>query len=374
MVKRNILLNPGPATTTDTVKMAQVVPDICPREKEFVAVMREVEEGLLKVVHADPEKYAAVLFCGSGTINMDICLNSLLPEKKKILIINNGAYSRRGVEICEAYGLPFINLEQPLNHQPDLRVIEDTLKEHNDIAVVYITHHETGTGLLNPIREIGKIVHKYHATFIVDTTSSYAMRPIDVEKDEIDFCMASAQKGIMAMTGLSYVIGRKSMIEESADYPRRSYYCNLYMQYQYAKEHGEMHFTPPVQVVYAARQALKEYFAEGEANKWTRHKSVFQAIRHGLTELGFRIYIAEGEEAELVAAALYPQDVNWDFEKIHDYCYERGFTIYPGKVEKTGMFRLCALGAIEEQDIEEFFKVFREALTKYRVSIPVKYE
>lgn len=374
MVKRNILLNPGPATTTDTVKMAQVVPDICPREKEFVAVMREVEEGLLKVVHADPEKYAAVLFCGSGTINMDICLNSLLPEKKKILIINNGAYSRRGVEICEAYGLPFINLEQPLNHQPDLRVIEDTLKEHKDIAVVYITHHETGTGLLNPIREIGKIVHKYHATFIVDTTSSYAMRPIDVEKDEIDFCMASAQKGIMAMTGLSYVIGRKSMIEESANYPRRSYYCNLYMQYQYAKEHGEMHFTPPVQVVYAARQALKEYFAEGEANKWARHKSVFQAIRRGLTELGFRIYIAEGEEAELVAAALYPQDVNWDFEKIHDYCYERGFTIYPGKVEKTGMFRLCALGAIEEQDIEEFFKVFREALTKYRISIPVKYE
>lgn len=374
MVKRNILLNPGPATTTDTVKIAQVVPDICPREKEFVAVMREVEEGLLKVVHADPEKYTAVLFCGSGTINMDICLNSLLPEKKKILIINNGAYSRRGVEICEAYGLPFINLEQPLNHQPDLKVIEDTLKEHNDITVVYITHHETGTGLLNPIREIGKIVHKYHATFIVDTTSSYAMRPIDVEKDEIDFCMASAQKGIMAMTGLSYVIGRKSMIEESANYPRRSYYCNLYMQYQYAKEHGEMHFTPPVQVVYAARQALKEYFAEGEVNKWTRHKSVFQAIRHGLTELGFRIYIAEGEEAELVAAALYPKDVNWDFEKIHDYCYERGFTIYPGKVEKTGMFRLCALGAIEEQDIEEFFKVFREALIKYRVSIPVKYE
>lgn len=374
MVKRNILLNPGPATTTDTVKMAQVVPDICPREKEFVAVMREVEEGLLKVVHADPKKYAAVLFCGSGTINMDICLNSLLPEKKKILIINNGAYSRRGVEICEAYGLPFINLEQPLNHQPDLRGIEDTLKEHNDIAVVYITHHETGTGLLNPIREIGKIVHKYHATFIVDTTSSYAMRPIDVEKDEIDFCMASAQKGIMAMTGLSYVIGRKSMIEESANYPRRSYYCNLYMQYQYAKEHGEMHFTPPVQVVYAARQALKEYFAEGETNKWFRHKSVFQAIRRGLTELGFRIYIAEGEEAELVAAALYPQDINWDFEKIHDYCYERGFTIYPGKVEKTGMFRLCALGAIEEQDIEEFFKVFREALIKYGVSIPVKYE
>ena len=38
-IKRNVLLNPGPSTTTDTVKMAQVVPDICPREKEFQSIM-----------------------------------------------------------------------------------------------------------------------------------------------------------------------------------------------------------------------------------------------------------------------------------------------------------------------------------------------
>lgn len=373
MVKRNVLLNPGPATTTDTVKMAQVVPDICPREKEFVAVMREVEEGLLKIVHADPDKYAAVLFCGSGTINMDICLNSLLPAEKKVLIINNGAYSTRGAEICEYYGLPYINLKLPLDRQPDLKIIENTLKENPDIAVVYTTHHETGTGLLNPIREIGSLVHEYHAVFVVDTTSTYAMRPINMDEDQIDFCMASAQKGIMAMTGLSFIIGNKALIEASASYPKRSYYCNLYLQYEYAKNHGEMHFTPPVQIIYAARQALREYFEEGEQNKWARHRRVFRAIREGLTEMGFRIFIPEGQESELVAAALYPDDSNWSFEKIHDYCYERGYTIYPGKVEKCGMFRLCALGAIDEKDIWEFFKVFREAMDKYNVAIPVKY-
>lgn len=372
-MKRNILLNPGPATTTDTVKMAQVVPDICPREKEFVEVMREVEEGLLRIVHADPEEYAAVLFCGSGTINMDICLNSLLPEKKRILILNNGAYSSRGAEICEYYGLPYINLELPLDRQPDLALIERTLQENTDIALVYTTHHETGTGLLNPIKEIGRLVHRYHGVFVVDTTSTYAMRPIHIAEDEVDFCMASAQKGIMAMTGLSFIIGRKSMIEASAGYPRRSYYCNLYMQYAYAKAHGEMHFTPPVQLIYAARQALSEYFAEGEKEKWARHCRVFQAIRKGLSDLGFRIYISEENESGLVAAALYPEDPNWDFEKIHDYCYERGYTIYPGKVEKLGMFRLCALGAIDQEDIEAFFDVFKEALHQYEITVPIRY-
>ena len=47
-VKRNVLLNPGPATTTDTVKYAQVVPDICPREKEFVAIMDEIRRELVR--------------------------------------------------------------------------------------------------------------------------------------------------------------------------------------------------------------------------------------------------------------------------------------------------------------------------------------
>ena len=52
-MKRNILLNPGPATTTDTVKNAQVVPDICPREQEFVEIMKQIRKDLLKIVHGD---------------------------------------------------------------------------------------------------------------------------------------------------------------------------------------------------------------------------------------------------------------------------------------------------------------------------------
>ena len=98
MIKRNILLNPGPATTTDTVKMAQVVPDICPREREFADLMAGIRRDLLRVAHADADKYTSVLFCGSGTINIDVCLNSLLPEGKKALILDNGAYSARAAE------------------------------------------------------------------------------------------------------------------------------------------------------------------------------------------------------------------------------------------------------------------------------------
>lgn len=373
-MERKILLNPGPATTTDTVKMAQLVPDICPREKEFADIMRKMQNDLIRIVHGDPDKYAAVLFCGSGTINMDIVLNSLLPAQKKVLIINNGAYSSRAVDICRYYHLPMVEMKYSPYVRPDLSEIEDTLQENPDIALVYTTHNETGTGLLNQIREIGEIVHRYHAVFAVDTTSTYAMLPIDIEKDNIDFCMASAQKGLMAMTGLSFIVGNKEIIEKSAEYPTRSYYCNLYMQYEYFQKTGEMHFTPPVQTVYAARQAIKEYFAEGEKQKWERHYRVFEEIHRQLEELGFKDVIKREWQAGLVVSVLYPDDPNWDFEKIHDYCYEKGFTIYPGKIADTNTFRLCSLGAIDTNDIERFFEVFKEGLKNLDVSIPIIYK
>ena len=373
MIKRNILLNPGPSTTTDAVKMAQVGPDICPREKEFADLMKGFRRDLLKTVHADPETYSAVLFCGSGTLNIDVCINSLVPEGGKVLVVNNGAYSARAVEICEAYGIAHINLEFPVDALPDLELVERTLAANPDVRLVHTTHNETGTGLLNPIREIGAIAHRHGAVFSVDTTSTLALRPIDVERDNIDFCMASAQKGLQAMTGLSFVIGRTDVIRASAAYPRRSYYCNLFLQYDYFEKTGQMHFTPPVQTIYAAMEGLREYFAEGEQAKWARHTRVFNAIHEELDALGFRDFIRRDLQSGLVVAALCPDDPNWDFMKVHDYCYERGFTIYPGKISGTNTFRLCSLGAIDESDIRDFFVVFREALAATGVSAPVRY-
>ena len=373
-IKRNVLLNPGPSTTTDTVKLAQVVPDICPREKEFAGLMKGLREDLVRIVHGNLDKYTSVLFCGSGTINIDVCINSLLPEGKKVLVVNNGAYSTRAVEICQYYGLPHIDLRFPVNQRPVLSVVEDALKNNPDIGLVHTTHNETGTGILNPIREIGALAHKYGAIFTVATTATYAMRPIDIEKDNIDFCMASAQKGLMAMTGLSFVVGNRAIIEDSKNFPKRSYYCNLYLQYEFFEKTGEMHFTPPVQTIYATIQALKEYWAEGEEAKWARHTRVFEAIHAGLDELGFKDVIKREWQSGLVVSAIYPDDPNWDFEKVHDYCYKRGFTIYPGKISTTNTFRLCALGAIDENDIKDFFKVFRDALEVNNIQIPVVYK
>lgn len=372
-VKRNVLLNPGPATTSDAVKYAQVIPDICPREQEFVDVMTKVRQDLVKVVHADPEKYTSVIFTGSGTIIQDVLVNSLVPEGKKICVVNNGAYAARMVEIAGYYNIDCVDIKSSTTDLPDLDEVKRVIGSDKDIAVVAAVHHETGTGVLNPIKEIGQMAHDNGAIFIVDTISTYGLRPINIEEENVDFVMSSAQKGLAGMTGASWTVGNIDEIRKSKDYPARSYYCNLFMQFDFFDRVGEMHFTPPVQTVYALSQALKEYFEEGEMPRWERLQKCWEAIHAGLGKIGLKSVIKKEIQGKLVVTVEAPDDDKFDFATLHDYCFERGFTIYPGKMFGLKTFRLCNLGLINEKDIQDFFVVAKEAFVKMGYTLPVKY-
>lgn len=74
--------------------------------------------------------------------------------------------------------------------------------------------------------------------------------------------------------------------------------------------------------------------------------------------------IRDDIQSGLVVSVLYPDNPKWDFVKVHDYCYERGFTIYPGKISTTNTFRLCALGTITPDDIKDFIPVLKEAIAR----------
>lgn len=176
----------------------------------------------------------------------------------------------------------------------------------------------------------------------------------------------------MSMTGLSFVIGRTSVLEESKDYPTHSYYTNLYLQYSFIRDKGEMRFTPPVQTIYATRQAMKEYFEEGEQAKWERHQAVWQKLYEGIEHLGLKTAVPKEYQSHLVIGVLYPDDPNFSFQRLHDILYRKGYTIYPGKVTDLPMFRLCSLGAITPGDIVGFNQALESALTEMGVKLPIR--
>jgi 2-aminoethylphosphonate aminotransferase len=354
-IKRNILLNPGPATTSDSVKRSLVVPDICPREKEFCEVVREIRSDLVKIAHGD-DSYTCILFAGSGTSVMDAAINSVVPPGKKIAIINNGAYGERMVKIAQAYHLDFVEIKYEYGGKINLTEIAGTLKKDQTIACLAMVHHETTTGLLNPIKEVGEIVKENNCVFIVDTISSFAGIPIDIKDCKIDFMMSTSNKCIQGMAGVAFIICKKSELEKLKDYPPRSYYLNLYNQYESFEKTGQSQFTPPVQILYALKQAIKEYFKEGGLNRYQRYTENWMVLRQGLLDLGFKLFHEADDESHILLTVYDPELPGYNFEAMHDYLYARGFTIYPGKIGNKNTFRLANMGEIDTKDIKKFLK------------------
>ena len=358
-VKRNILLNPGPATTTDTVKYAQVVPDICPREKEFADLVRKVQKDIVDIVHGGDE-YASVFFAGSGTAVMDAVLNSVVPGDGKLCIIVNGAYGSRMVKIAEAYNIDHLIIDFGFGCSIDIGKVEDELKANPDIKCVAVVHHETTTGILNPVNEIANLKAKYDFSYVVDGISTYAGVPIDIIDSKIDFLLSTSNKCIQGMAGLSFAICRIDELIKTKDFPVRSFYLNLYNQYIHFEEKGQWQFTPPVQIIYALNQAIIEYYEEGEEARYARYDACWRTYREELPKLGFNFLHDASEDSKVLLTIMEPDHSNYSFERMHDYLYERGFTIYPGKVGSKNTFRLSNIGDVHPEDIENFITALKQ--------------
>ncbi len=357
----NVLLNPGPATTSWSVKMAQVVDDICPREQEFGDLMEWVSEELTTIV-GSKEEYVTVLFGGSGTSVVEAALTSVVPHDKKVLIVNNGAYGKRMCQIAEAYGMDYVEFISSPIEPIDLVALEAAVQAEPALSHLAVIHNETTTGLLNDLNDLGNLAQKYDLELIVDAMSSYAALPIDMKRQNITYLMASSNKNIQGMAGVGFVIANKQAIEKLAGIKPRNFYLDLYAQYKNFIQTHQMRFTPPVQTLYALKQAIIEAKEEGIANRYARYSRSWEVLTDALKEMGLKYLVDDAHHSKIITSIFIPDGV--DFDEMHDYFYEKGFTIYPGKVSDFNTFRVANIGDIDYRDIERFVKLLKEYLGK----------
>ncbi|HMF37872.1 MAG TPA: 2-aminoethylphosphonate--pyruvate transaminase [Isosphaeraceae bacterium] len=367
-LKRNILLNPGPATTTDTVKQALVVPDICPREQEFGALVGAVRRKLVEVVNG-ARTHMAVLFAASGTGAVEAVISSVVGPGDRILIHSNGAYGRRMIEIGRVFLAPdqVVVVEQPFGTYPDVARLEELIDRTPRLTHLALVHHETTTGMLNPAHRLVEITRRRGVLLILDAMSSYAGVPMDLQQTPYDFVVSSANKCLQGMPGISFVIANRQCLESSADHPARNYYFNLWRQHQCLERSGQMPFTPPVQVLYALNRALDEYFEETGARRRARYTASWEALVAGLRALHLELLLPLEQHSRILTAVLEPSHPNYSFQTMHDELYARGFTIYPGIIPDLRTFRLANLGAIDRTDIEAFLEVLRTYLDEHGI-------
>jgi len=115
--------------------------------------------------------------------------------------------------------------------------------------------------------------------------------------------------------------------------------------------------------MYALKQAIKEFYEEGAENRFKRYKENYRVLKEGLKKLGFKFLMGDDViESNILTTVYYLDYPNFDFNILHDKLFEKGFTIYPGKITELDTFRLAVMGAIFPKDIEDFLKALGETL------------
>ncbi|GLR08417.1 2-aminoethylphosphonate--pyruvate transaminase [Mixta theicola] len=363
MSSRNyLLLTPGPLTTSRTVKEAMLF-DSCTWDEDYnLDTVQAIRQQLVSLA-TQAEDYTSVLLQGSGSYAVEAVLGSAIGETDKVLIVSNGAYGARMIEMASLMGIAHRAYDCGEINRPDASEIDRILDEDRSITHIAMVHCETTTGMLNPIAEVAELAQRYGKIYIVDAMSSFGGIPLDVAALKIDFLISSANKCLQGVPGFAFVIARQHELEKCKG-RSRSLSLDLYAQWRCMEDHqGKWRFTSPTHTVLAFAQALRELAEEGGVEaRYARYRSNQRALVTGMRMLGFETLLDDTLHSPIITAFYSPQDPTWRFADFYQRLKAQGFVIYPGKVSKSDCFRIGNIGEVYPSDITGLLAAVESAM------------
>jgi 2-aminoethylphosphonate-pyruvate transaminase len=242
----------------------------------------------------------------------------------------------------------------------DLANIGAYLTEH-DIDVVAMVHHETCSGMLNPLAEIGALAKISGALFVVDGVSSVGAEAIDMEACHIAFVSSSSSKAIGSYPGLSFVVGRKKHFEHLKRHAPKTTYLNLATFYAFLKHHTQTPNTPAIPLFFALEQALTDILRVGVIKRYARIKARADMLRTGMRRLNLDFLIDEADMCSILTTVRVPPSIC--VAALRERLREKSIIIYEGKGCFAGkVFQVGNIGELSDYDIRFFLAALKDVL------------
>ena len=347
-----ILLNPGPVNVSPRVTAALARGDICHREPEAYELLDRIRRRLADAF-APAGGFTPVLVTGSGTAALEMAVSSVLSPSGRLVVVSNGVYGERIAAMATAARLPHTVVAGDWTARPDLAAIERAVGAP-DVEAVALVHHETTTGLLNPVADVGAIARRHGKLLLVDSISGLAGDPLDL--DGVDLVVGTANKCIQGLPGMAFVLARSTVLERLATHPPRSVYLALGT---YVK--NPMPFTPAVQAAYALDEALAELLEEGVGARIARYARAAARLRTGFERLGLACILPAELRSNSITALRFPE--GHTYRELHDALKARGFVVYEGQGRLAReVFRVANMGHLTAADFDAFLAALGEVL------------
>lgn len=362
MERQYWLLNPGPVNTSESVRRAALRPDLCHREPEYGALMTGVRRKLLDVAAVSDLDYKAVLIAGSGTAALELGISSMIRPGKKLLVVNNGVYGERIDRIAGLHGIERAQVAGAWTSPPDLQAIERVLASDRTIDALTLIHHETTTGLLNPVRDVGAICRKHGTLFFLDSISAFGGEELDLEDAGVDFLACTANKCIHGLPGVAFLLLSRRAEAHIAEVHPRSLYFDL-KNYIVHQDKGTIPFTPCVPGMYTLDRALDELIEETVEKRIDTYRARAAYLRRELVALGLELYLKEELLSNSITTFKLPKNTTYD--ALHDALKADGFVIYAGQGKLASeIFRVANMGHVPMEAYADLVTSIRRFLER----------
>lgn len=355
------LLNPGPVNVSAAVKHALLGPDLCHREPEFADLQQSIRTRLLAVFDLPPADYVSILLTGSGTAAVEAAVASSISPAGRMLVLRNGVYGERIAAMARAHGIAHDTIDAGNTAPVPLDAVASRL-EQTPYEVVAIVHHETTTGLVNPVEQVGRLAKHHGARLIVDSVSGLGGEPLDVAACGADIVVSTANKCVQGLPGLSFALVRRDMLTAMTAYPARSVYLHLPL-HAAEQERRSTAFTPAVQAAYALEAALDELGRETVPRRIARYGRAAAIIRTGCEAAGLTLMLPPPVRSNTITAVHLPPGVG--YTALHDAVKQEGFVIYAGQGALAAtIFRVANMGQVPDDEYRRFVAVLRHVLER----------
>ncbi|MEX2014537.1 MAG: alanine--glyoxylate aminotransferase family protein [Candidatus Saccharimonadales bacterium] len=368
---RAILLCPGPVLLSKAVQRAVVSTNIGHRESEFSSILSESAE-MLKPIAGIDSSYEVAFITGSGTAANETIISSI-GKLGPVLVISNGEFGERLLAVAKLHNKDIDELKFDWQEKIDLKTVAKALKSKR-YHMVAVVHHETSSGMLNPVAEITKLAHKYGAIVSVDAISSIGAEKIRAKEWGVDIIVGASGKALSAMPGAGILIIKSDLVNTLSEPSSTGHYLDLYKHFLYMRNHIQTPNTPAVHVFVSLHASLKEITEQGIGSfqKTIRQRASY--TRTEINRMGLSYASYGGNSSSVITCVAMPEHLSFGY--LAERLKEKGIIVYSGKgVLKDKIFQIGHIGALRKNDtsyaLRQLEKILQESVLE-KMHIPRK--
>lgn len=249
----------------------------------------------IKAARAMQVEEPALILSVEPAPGLEAAAASLISKDDVVLNLVSGVYGKGFGYWAARYCKELVEVEVAYNESLTAEQVADALKARPDITIVSAVHHDTPSGTINPMKEIGRVIRDHGALLLLDAVSSWGGMDIHPNNCCADVFVTGPGKCLGGAPGLTIMHVSENAwahIGANKDAPFASILSLSDWKGVWSKD-VPFPFTPSVAEINGLNAAIDNYLEEGPESVWARHALTAKACRTGVQAMGCKLWAAD---------------------------------------------------------------------------------